>query len=58
MGKLPNGLTDWDQIRYTSVASSGNGHRLKTIRPTISHGGILGYFRGSTIQKPGKCGHW
>ena len=22
--------------------SSGNGHRLKTIRPTISHGGIWG----------------
>ena len=44
------------QIRYTSVDSSGNGHRLKTIRPTIPHGGILGGFRGSTIQKPGKCG--
>ena len=36
--------------------SSGNGHRLKTIRPTIPHGGILGGFSGSTIQKPGKCG--
>ena len=36
--------------------SSGNGHRLKTIRPMIPHGGILGGFRGSTIQKPGKCG--
>ena len=22
----------------------------------IPHGGILGGFRGSTIQKPGKCG--
>ena len=41
---------------YTSVDSCGNGHRLKTIRPTIPHGGILGSFRGSTIQKPGKCG--
>ena len=39
-----------------SVDSSGNGHRLNTIRPTIPHGGILGVFRGSTIQKPGKCG--
>ena len=56
LGKLPNGWTDWHQIRYTSVDSSGNGHRLKTIRPTIHHGGILGGFRGSTIQKPGKCG--
>ena len=31
-------------------------HRLKTIRPTITHGGILGGFMGSTIQKTGKCG--
>ena len=56
MGKLPNGWTDWHQIRYTSVDSFGNGHRLQTIRPTIPYGGILGGFRGSTIQKPGKCG--
>ena len=41
---------------YTSVDSSGNGHRLKTIRPTIPRGGILGGFMGSTIQKTGKCG--
>ena len=54
--KLSNGWTNWHQSWYTSVDSSGNGHRLKTIRPTISHGGILGGFRGSTIQKPGKCG--
>ena len=50
----------------TSVYSSGNVHSLKLIRPTIPHdtpryptiphGGILGGFRGSTIQKPGKCG--
>ena len=44
LGKLPNEWTDWHQIRYTSVDSSGNGHRLKTIRPTILHGGILGGF--------------
>ena len=49
LGNLPNGWTDWHQIRNTSVDSSGNGHRLKTIRPTIPHGGILGGFRGSTI---------
>ena len=35
LGKLSNGWTDWHQIWYTSVGSSGNGHRLKTIRPTI-----------------------
>ena len=33
-----------------------NGHRLKTIRPTIPQGGILGGFMGSTIQKTGKFG--
>ena len=54
LGKLPNGWTDWHHIRYTSVDSSENGHRLKTIRPTIPHG--VGGFRGSTFQKPGKCG--
>ena len=51
-----NGWTDWHQIRYTSVDSSGNGHRLNTTRPTIPHDGILGGFSGSTIKKPGKCG--
>ena len=39
-----------------SVDSSGNGHRPKTIRPTITQGSILGGFMGSTIQKTGKCG--
>ena len=53
LGKL---WTDWHQIWYTSVDSSGNGHRLKTIRPTIIQGGILVGFMGSTIQKTGKCG--
>ena len=42
LGKLSNGWTDWHQIRYTSVDSSGNGHRLKTICPTIPHDGIWG----------------
>ena len=41
-GKLSNGWTDWHQIWYTSVDSSGNGHSLKTIHPTIPQGGILG----------------
>ena len=50
------GWTDWHQIWYTPVDSSVNGHRLKTIRPTITQGGILGGFMGSTIQKTGKCG--
>ena len=39
-------LSDWHQLWFTSADSSGNGHRLKTIDPTIPHGGILGGFRG------------
>ena len=35
LGKLSNGCNDWHQIWYTSVDSSGNGHRLNTIRPII-----------------------
>ena len=35
LGRLSKGWTDWHQIWYASVDSSGNGHRLKTIRPTI-----------------------
>ncbi len=54
--KLSKGWTDLHRIWYTSVDSSGNEHRLKTIRPTIPQGGILGGFMGSTIQKTGKCG--
>ena len=56
LGKLLNGWTDWHQISYKSMDSSGNGHRLKTIRPTIHRGDILGGFMGSTIQNSGKCG--
>ena len=55
-GKAAKWMDRLHQIRYTSVDSSRNGHRLKTIRPTIPHGDIMGGFRGSTIQKPGKCG--
>ena len=54
MGKLSNGWTDWHRIWYTSVDSSGN--RLKRIHPTITQGGILGGFMGSTIQNTVKCG--
>ena len=53
LGKLPNGWTDWHQIRYTSVDSSGNGHRLKTIRPTIPHGGILGVLGSQQFKSLG-----
>ena len=33
MGKLSNGWTDWHQIRYSPVDSSGNGHSLKQFAP-------------------------
>ena len=38
LGKLSNGWTDWHQIWLTSADSSGNGHRLNTIRHTITQG--------------------
>ena len=38
LGKLSNGCTDWHQMWYTWADSSGNGHRLNTIRPTIPQG--------------------
>ena len=39
---LPNGWTDWHQISYTSTDSSRNGHRLKTISPSIHQGAFGG----------------
>ena len=39
---LPNGWTDWHQIWYTSADSSRNGHRLKTISPSICQGALGG----------------
>ena len=44
LGKLSNGWTDW----FTSADSSGNGHRLNTIRPTIPQR-HLGGCRGSQM---------
>ena len=51
--KLSNGWADWHQLWYTSVDSSGNGHRLNTIRPTIPHGGILGFLGGQQFKRLG-----
>ena len=56
LGKLPNGWTDWRQIRYTSVDSSRNGHRLKHFARRYPTAAFGGGFRGSTTQKPVKCG--
>ena len=33
LGKLSSGWTDWHQMWYTSVDSSGKGHRLKQFAP-------------------------
>ena len=50
LGRLSNDWTDWHKIWYTSADSSGNGHRLNTIRPSTLGGGA----RGSQIQKSGE----
>ena len=49
LGRLSNDWTDLHQIWYTSADSSGNGHRLNTIRPST-----LGGVRGSSIPKSGE----
>ena len=57
LGKLSKGCPD--RFAPNLVHLCGfiwNGHRLKTIRPTIPQGGILGGFMGSTIQKTGEFG--
>ena len=50
LGKLSNGFTDRHQIWYTSEDSSGNGHRLNTIRPSISQG-VLGGHKFKSLGK-------
>ena len=51
LGKLSNGWTDWHQIWYKSADSSGNGHRLNTIRPSIPQGVLW----GSHVKKSGEA---
>ena len=55
LGKLSNGFTDWHHIWYTSADSSGNGHRLNTIRPTIPQGHIRGGGGGHNFKCLGSC---
>ncbi len=50
LGKLSNNWTDWHQIWYTSADSSGNGHRLNTVRPSISQGALGGGLGGHTFK--------
>ena len=56
--KLSNGCTDWHYIWYMSADSSGNGHRLNTIRLSIAQGafgGGGGGFRGSQTEAWESC---
>ena len=57
-GRLSNGWTDWHQIWYTSADSSGNGHKLNTIRPSTLGGGLGGHkFKNQgKIQTAGPIG--
>ena len=51
LGKLSNGwTTDWHHIWYKSADSSGNRHRLNTIRPSLRKG-VSG---GHKCKSPGK----
>ena len=50
LGKLPNGCTDWHRMWYTSADSSGNGHRLNTIHPSIPQG-VLGGHKFKSLGK-------
>ena len=50
LGNLPNGWTNWHEIWYMSANSSGNGHRLNTIRPSRSHEGIFVVLRGQISE--------
>ena len=54
LGKLSNGWTDSHQIWYTPAYSSGNGHRLNTIRPSIPQGEFRGVLWGHKF-KSGKA---
>ena len=46
---------DSHSLGQLALASKRTASRLKTIRPTIPRGDILGGFMGSTIQNSGKC---
>ena len=55
LGKLSNGWTDWYRIWYTSVDSSGNGHRLNAIRPTVPQGHFWGFYGVTNSNVLGSC---
>ena len=56
--KLSNCWTDWHQLWFTSVDSSGNGQWLNSSRPSIPQGAFRGGgggVRGSQIQMFGEA---
>ena len=50
-------LSDWHQLWFKSADSSGNGHRLNTIRPSIPQGAFRGVLGGHKF-KSGKAVKW
>ena len=58
LGKLSNGWTDWHQIWYKSADSSGNRHRLNTIRPSIPQAVLGGHQFKSLGKLSNGCTDW
>ena len=56
LGKLSNGWTDWYQIWYASVDSSGNGHRLKQLAPQYPRAALWVVLWDQQFKRLGNCG--
>ena len=56
IGKLSNGWTDWHQIWYMSVDSSGNGHRLKQLAPRYPRAALWVVLWDQKFKRLGNCG--
>ena len=56
IGKLSNGWTDWHQIWYMSVDSSGNGHRLKQLAPRYPRAALWVVLWDQQFKRLGNCG--
>ena len=56
IGKLSNGWTDWHQIWYMSVDSSGNGHRLKQLAPRDPRAALWVVLCDKQFKRLGNCG--
>ena len=57
IGKLSNDWTDWHKIWYTSVDSSGNGHRLKQFAPRYPRAALwVGLWGQQQFKRLANCG--